>query len=67
METCKMIITHIYVTQVADPSMLGRQYSALGQTFTVIYHDDDLDHSLMRTINHLWMDVALWCHIQMDG
>ena len=30
--------------QVADPSVLGRQYSALGQTFTVTdFDDDDLD------------------------
>ena len=42
---CEAMAEAMYY-QVADPSVLGRQYSALGQTFTVTnYHDDDLDDS----------------------
>ena len=44
--------------QVADPSVLGRQYSALGQTFTVTdFDDDDLDDTvtMLRRMKNMMM------------
>ena len=44
--------------QVADPSVLGRQYSALGQTFTVTdFDDDDLDDTvtMLRRMKKMMM------------
>ena len=57
--------------QVADPSVLGRQYSALGQTFTVTdFDDDDLDDTvtmLRRMKNMMMMMKAMMMMVMSPG